>query len=183
MAMRHETMKTTRVSAADEQTAMTMTKMTSKAAANETRTTNVTAKEQYEETTTSAAAEKQDDKTSAATVKKRDEKTTMNEETNMNATGTMEMQGAINLLSFRLGDASTAQRRRVVETRSVQEINREWEERTKCGFGERGVSRFRATLLRGHDMTKELNTLKEEMCETTGVWAKSFRVRMFECEL
>ena len=128
--------------------------------------TSAAVKEQDEEMST-AVEEKRDEKTSTAAAKERDEKTTTNEETNMNAMGTMEMQGAINLLGFRSGGTSTAQRRRVVETRSVREINREWEERTKCSFGERGMSRFQATPSRGHDMTKELNTLKGEMCETT----------------
>ena len=145
MAMEHETMK-----------------MTTKAAANATRSMNVTEKE-------------------------RDEKMTTNEETNMNATGTVEMQGAINLLSFRTDAAAmetekkmnlggtlevmmrpeSSQRRMVIETRQVREIDREWEERTKCSFGARGMSRFQATPLRGYDVTKELNTLKGEMCETT----------------
>ena len=97
MAMEHETMK-----------------MTTKAAANAMRSVNVTARKQDEETTTSAAVteeqdettraaaeEKHDEKTSTAATKEQDEKTTTNEETNMNATGTVEMQGAINLRSFR----------------------------------------------------------------------------------
>ena len=161
--------------AADEHdaTTRTTTETTNAKAAvkdqNETRVTNVTAaEEQDEETTTNAA-------------------------TNADALGTTKTQtAAIDLLSFGTDDAATAtekkmnmgtvevtigpessQRRMVVETRRVREINREWEERTRGSFEERGMNRFWSTLPQGlkrgasRDVTEEPNTLKEDMCETT----------------
>ena len=134
-----------------------------------------------------AVVKKWDEEMNMAAAKQCDEMTTTNEEANMNAVGHREMQGAINLLSFRTDAAATAtekrmnlggslevrmspestQRRMVIETRPVREIDREWEERTKCSFGEGEMSRFQATPLQGVGATKELNTLQGEMGEVT----------------
>ena len=89
-----------------------------------------------------AVGKKWDEEMSMAAAKQCDEMTGTNEEANMNAVGYWEMQGAINLVSFRSDAAATLteermnlggslkvtmkpespQRRRVIETRPVREI-------------------------------------------------------------
>ena len=159
---------------------------------NETRTTNAMAVEEQDkkETTSGGGAERGDDDerggSGGAGRGDDDEERGGGGTTNANALGTKKMQtGAIDLLSFRTNDAATAtekpevtirpessQRQMVIETRPLQEINREWEEKTRGSFEERGMNRFWSTppqgLKRGvsRDVTEKLNTLKNQ-CETT----------------
>ena len=98
---------------------------------------------EQDETMSVAAVKKWDEETNTAAAKQCDELTTTNEEANMNTVGHVEMQGAINLLSFQTDAAAMAtekrmnfggslevtmrpessQRRVIIETRPVRELN------------------------------------------------------------
>ena len=115
-----------------------------------TTTSTVAAEEKHDEKKGTAAAamtNEQDGTTSVAVVEKWDE------ETNMNAVGNREAQGAINLLSFRTDAAVNATEKRMNLGDSLE-----------VTVKPEGSQRLMVTETRP---VRELNTLKGEMGETT----------------
>ena len=173
--------------------------------------TRVAAEEKHDEkksTAAAATANEQDETTSVAAVKKWDEEMniaaakqcdgmmSMNEEANMNAVGHREVQGAINLLSFRTDAAITATEKRMNLGGSLEVTVKPEGSQRRMVIETRPV--------------RELNTLKGEMGETTegfqtggwaeremrgdwgsfvwprvlfGVWSETFRVWVFDRKL
>ena len=143
-----------------------------------------------------AAVKRWDEETNTAAAKQCDEITTANEEANVNAVGHVEMQGAINLLSFRTDAAAMAAEKRMNLGGSLKVTMRPESSQRRMVIETRPV--------------RELNTLKGEMGETTdgdqsdgwvererrgdwghlygpeccSVWGQNpFRVWMLGCEL
>ena len=163
---------------------------------DEKKSTPAATTNEQDETTSVAAVKKWDEETNTAAAKQFDEITTTNEEADMNAVGHVEMQGAINLLSFWTDAAAMAAEKRMNLGGSLKVTMRPESSQRRMVIETRPV--------------RELNTLKGEMGETTdgdqsdgwvererrgdwghlygpeccSVWGQNpFRVWMLGCEL